>query len=56
VGSRETLGSGQFANNPGNLSGWIANSQALKPRNLMPRTFLNPEELHALVDYLRSLK
>lgn len=56
LGSRLTLGAGQFENNVGNLSGWIANSQAMKPGNQMPRTYLGPEDLHALVDYLRSLK
>jgi cytochrome c oxidase subunit II len=56
IGARLTLGAGQFANTPGALAGWIANSQALKPRNLMPPTYLPPEDLHALVEYLWSLK
>jgi cytochrome c oxidase subunit 2 len=55
VGSRRTLGAGQLPNTRANLSGWIANSQALKPRNMMPRFYLPPEELHDLVDYLGSL-
>jgi cytochrome c oxidase subunit II len=56
VGSRLTLGAGQFRNTRGLLSGWIANPQELKPRNLMPRSYLPPDDLHALVDYLRSLR
>jgi cytochrome c oxidase subunit II len=56
VGARRTLGAGEFANTIGEMSGWIANSQALKPGNLMPRTYLPPEDLHTLVDYLRSLR
>jgi cytochrome c oxidase subunit 2 len=56
VGSRLTLGAGQFENTWGSMSGWVANSQALKPGNKMPRTYLPPHELHTLIDYLRSLK
>ncbi len=56
VGSRLTLGAGQLPNSIGNLSGWIANPQTLKPRNLMPRFYLPPEDLHSLVDYLWSLQ
>ena len=56
VGSRLTLGAGRFDNTWGLMSGWIANPQALKPRNLMPRSYLPPDDLHTVVDYLRSLK
>jgi cytochrome c oxidase subunit II len=56
MGGRLTIGAGQFPNNHGNLSGWIVNPQALKPGNLMPRTFLEANELHALVAYLQSLE
>ena len=56
IGSRLTLGAGQLENTWGSLSGWIANSQALKPNNQMPRTYLSPEDLHALTDYLWSLQ
>ncbi len=56
VGSRITLGAGLLPNTAGNMSGWIANPQSLKPRNLMPRSYLPPEDLHAVVDYLRSLE
>lgn len=56
VGARLTLGAGTIENNKGNLAGWIANSQAIKPGNMMPKIYLEPEDLHALVDYLWSLQ
>jgi len=56
LGSRKTIGAGTLANNRGNLSGWVTNPQAIKPGNLMPRTHITPHELHALLEYLESLK
>jgi cytochrome c oxidase subunit II len=56
IGSRLTIGAGWLENNHGNLSGWTVNPQAIKPGNLMPRTFLEPNELHALVAYMESLR
>lgn len=56
IGSRHTLGAGTIANTPGNLAGWIANPQAIKPGSRMPPTYLEPDELHALVEYLGSLR
>jgi len=56
VASRRTLAAGTLENNRGNLAGWIANPQALKPGNLMPVVPLDGESLLALVAYLESLK
>ncbi|MEX0717842.1 MAG: cytochrome c oxidase subunit II [Planctomycetaceae bacterium] len=56
IGSRRTIGAALLPNNRGNLAGWIANPQALKPGNLMPPTHLESADLHALVAYLESLK
>lgn len=56
VGSRLTLGAGAIPNNTANLMGWIVNPQEIKPGNLMPRTFLEPDELRDMVEYLESLK
>jgi cytochrome c oxidase subunit II len=56
MGSRLTVGAGTLTNSPGNLSGWIANPQALKPGNRMPRSHIGSEDLHALVDYLFTLR
>jgi cytochrome c oxidase subunit II len=56
IATRLTLGAGTIANNPGNLSGWITNPQPIKPGNLMPPTFMEPNDLHALRDYLLTLE
>ncbi len=55
LGSRLTLGAGTIPNSHGHLAGWISNPQAIKPGNLMPPSYLTPQQLHALVAYLRSL-
>jgi cytochrome c oxidase subunit 2 len=54
--SRATIGAGALANNIGNLEGWIANAQAIKPGSRMPPQDLSPEELHAVSAYLQTLK
>jgi cytochrome c oxidase subunit 2 len=56
IASRSTIGAGALTNNAGNLSGWIANSQSIKPGNQMPPMYLNGSDLHAVVEYLRSLQ
>jgi cytochrome c oxidase subunit II len=56
VGSRLTLGAGTIPNTPGNLAGWIANPQTIKPGNKMPITYLDPPDLHALRVYLEGLR
>ena len=56
LASRSTLGAGTLTNSHGNLSGWIVNSQALKPGNKMPPMYLEPDALQALTDYLATLK
>jgi cytochrome c oxidase subunit 2 len=57
VGSRLTLAAGRLANNVGALAAWIADSQHLKPGNLMPAGYrLSGEELRALAAYLASLE
>lgn len=56
VASRRTLAAGLLRTNRGNMAGWIANPQVLKPGNLMPRIPLEPAELNALLDYLMSLR
>lgn len=56
VGSRLTLAGGMLRNTPGNLAGWIANAQAIKPGSQMPQLYLKPADLHAIVAYLQTLK
>lgn len=57
VGSRLTIAAGTRPNSLGNIAGWIANPQALKPGTHMPtlRVYTGPE-LRALATYLTSLK
>jgi cytochrome c oxidase subunit 2 len=55
VGARRTLGAGILPNNPGTMTGWIGNSQAIKPGNRMPPfTVLSGDELRALAAYLET--
>ena len=56
LASRRTIGAGILENNHGNLSGWVANPQTVKPGNLMPRTHINSADLRSLVEYLETLK
>jgi cytochrome c oxidase subunit 2 len=56
IGSRRTLGANTIPNTPGYLGGWIVDSQAIKPGNLMPPIAVEPKDLQALIAYLRSLK
>lgn len=56
VGSRRMIGGALLPNTRGNLAGWIADPQAIKPGIKMPRTYLEADDLQALVAYLESLK
>jgi cytochrome c oxidase subunit II len=56
VASRDTLAAATIPNTPGNLLGWIENSQDVKPGNLMPPMELPPEQLRAIVAYLETLE
>lgn len=56
IASRRTLAAGTIENNVGNLGGWIANPQHIKPGNLMPAADLSGVELQALLAYLATLK
>ena len=56
IGSRLALGANTVPNTEGYLAGWIANSQTIKPGNLMPPIALSANDLQALIAYLRSLK
>ena len=55
IASRETI-AGILPNTRGNLAGWILNPQNLKPGSRMPPTVFETQDLHALLDYLESLK
>jgi cytochrome c oxidase subunit 2 len=57
VGSRLTLAAGTLPNTLGNLEGWIANAQSLKPGTTMPTlSAYDGPQLHALAVYVSSLK
>jgi cytochrome c oxidase subunit II len=56
LASRMTLAAGTLPNTTGHLAGWVGNPQAIKPGAQMPVLPLQPEQLHALVAYLRGLR
>lgn len=58
VGSRLTLAAGALPNNLGNLAGWIAAPQDIKPGNAMPAfaRSLSGEEMLALATWLDGLR
>ncbi len=53
--SRTTIAAGMLDNNPGNLAGWIANPQGIKPGAKMPDIPLSGPELQATLNYLAAL-
>lgn len=54
--SRRTIAAGTLPTTIATLSGWIANSQAIKPGNHMPVLYLSGPELNDLRSYLKTLK
>lgn len=56
LASRTTIAAGMLPNTRGHLGGWIVNPQALKPGVNMPANVLPPGDLHALLEYLQSLR
>lgn len=56
MASRRTLAAGAVEYNRGNLAGWLAAPQHIKPGNLMPPSDLSGTELQALVAYLDTLE
>jgi cytochrome c oxidase subunit 2 len=56
VVSRSTLAAGMLDNNLGNLSGWIAHPQGLKPGALMPDIPMSGPEFQSVLSYVETLK
>lgn len=57
IGSRRSLGAGILPNTRATLTGWIADSQSIKPNNRMPAyRSLTADELNALASYLEARK
>ena len=50
------IAAGALPMSEGNLYGWVADPQSIKPGNKMPTIGLEPDELHAVVAYLETLK
>jgi cytochrome c oxidase subunit 2 len=55
-GSRLTIAAGTLPNNKGNLAGWIADPQNVKPGNYMATIPIASTDMQPLVDYLESLQ
>jgi len=56
VASRATIAAGTLPMSRGNLMGWIANPQGVKPGAHMPAVGMSPDELHAVASYLETLR
>lgn len=54
--SRRTIAAGAMPMSEGNLYGWVEDPQSLKPGSHMPTIGLEPQQLHAVVAYLETLK
>jgi cytochrome c oxidase subunit II len=56
IASRSTIAAGTLVNNVGNLTGWIANAQSIKPGCRMPPNPMPASDLNDLVAYLETLR
>jgi len=56
VGSRPAIAGAVLANTPGNMGGWIADPQHVKPGAEMPAVPLNGTQLRDVIAYLESLR
>jgi cytochrome c oxidase subunit II len=56
LASRLTIAAGTLPNNRGNLAGWIADPQSVKPGNHMATVPIASEDMQPLLDYLESLQ
>lgn len=57
VGARRSIGAGILPNNRGTLTGWIGDSQSIKPNNRMPAyRSLPAQDLTALAAYMETLR
>jgi cytochrome c oxidase subunit 2 len=54
--SRMTIGAGAVPNDRGNLGGWVANAQSIKPGNRMPPIPVPADGMNDLLDYVESLR
>ena len=56
LASRRSLAAGTMPMSKGNLYGWVEDPQSIKPGVKMPTIGLAPDQLHAVVAYLETLK
>ncbi|HEY9088218.1 MAG TPA: cytochrome c oxidase subunit II [Anaerolineaceae bacterium] len=56
LASRQTIAGASLTANTGNLAGWVSDAQHVKPGALMPNTYINAQDLQALLAYLMSLR
>jgi cytochrome c oxidase subunit 2 len=56
LASRRSLAAGTLPMGKGQLYGWVADPQSIKPGSKMPTIPLEPNQLHAVVAYLETLK
>ncbi|MGQ0655722.1 MAG: cytochrome c oxidase subunit II [Betaproteobacteria bacterium] len=56
VGSRLYIAAGTLSNTPGNMAGWLVDSQHAKPGSLMPAMRLGAAELEAVLAYVATLQ
>jgi cytochrome c oxidase subunit II len=56
LASRRTIAAATLPNRRGQLAGWIADPQSIKPGNRMPANQFAPDDFHALLSYLESLR
>ena len=56
LASRISIAAGTLENNRGNLAGWIADPQTIKPGTHMATVPVSGDEMQALLDYLGSLR
>jgi cytochrome c oxidase subunit 2 len=56
LASRRTIAAGTLPMSEGNLYGWVEDPQSIKAGAHMPTIGLEPDQLHAVVAYLETLK
>ena len=56
LASRSRIAAGSLPNTKGHLAGWVMDPQKIKPGVRMPQHNFEPNDLHALLEYLTSLK
>jgi cytochrome c oxidase subunit 2 len=56
VAGRQTIAAGTLPTTRGHLTGWVADSQSIKPGNRMPPNLVSGPDLQAVVAYLETLR